>query len=243
MCIKVFLLGGQSNMEGADQAWKLQPPYSEPLPGVLVWNRKTNQWSPLSPANANVKDNFGPEISFGHDMAEAFPGDDIRLIKYAVSGTALYNDWSPALPGEQYTGFMNTARAALADLEAAKREYEIAAMLWLQGESDAVEDMADSYEHNLVGFIAHMRAQFKTPEMPFILARVLGHYGRKTGQATIVREVQVRIASADKNAAWFDTDDCTLINEGHYDAAGLVEIGHRFAREYRRSRRENAPEK
>jgi len=132
---------------------------------------------------------------------------------------------------------MNTAKAAIADLDAAKVRYEIAGMLWLQGESDAAERKAESYEKNLTAFIAHMRTQFKTPEMPFIIARVLGFYGGKTGQARIVRDAQVKVAKEVKNVACFDTDDCPIVdpvkNKGHYNAVGLIEIGKRFAAGYK----------
>jgi hypothetical protein len=67
---------------------------------------------------------------------------------------------------------------------------------------DAAEGQAESYEANLVNFIAHMREQFETPEMPFIIARVLSFYGGETGQAAIVRDAQVKVAEADPNADW-----------------------------------------
>ena len=86
---------------------------------------------------------------------------------------------------------------------------------------------------NLVNFITHMREQFKTPGMPFIIARVLSFYGGETGQAAIVRDAQVKVAEADPNAAWFDTDDSPIIdpqtNQGHYNAEGNLLNGRRFA--------------
>ena len=234
--IKVFLLGGQSNMAGAGQVADLKPPYGEPFSKVRIWDSRAKKWAPLSAKVVNKKGRFGPEISFGHAIAAALPGEDIRLVKYAVGGTALHNDWAPT-KGRQYVGFMNTAKAAMADLDAAGTEYEIAGMLWLQGESDAAERKAETYEKNLTAFIAHMRTQFKTPEMPFIIARVLNEYGGKTGQAKIVRDAQVKVAKKVKNVACFDTDDCPIVdpvkNKGHYNAVGLIEIGKRFVAGYK----------
>ena len=77
-----------------------------------------------------------------------------------------------------------------------------------------------------------MRAQFKTPHMPFIIARVRPHYGGKTGQATLVRDAQGKVADSSQSIGWFDTDDCELRNKGHYNAVGLVTIGKRFADAY-----------
>jgi hypothetical protein len=230
--IKLFFLCGQSNMVGGDKASKLEPPYSNPLPKIKIWKSKGRQWVPLDPKAVSYKGRFGPEISFGHAMAQAFPGEDIRLVKYAAGGTALHDDWSPTVKGRQYTGFMKTAKSALEELTASGTEYEVAGMMWLQGESDAGEKKGDAYEKNLTEFIAHMRAEFKTPHMPFIIARVRSHYGKKTGHATLVRDAQVKVGDTVKCAGWFDTDHCSMVNNGHYDAAGLIEIGKRFAENY-----------
>jgi hypothetical protein len=231
--IKIFLLGGQSNMVGAGKTVNLKPRYNKPFSRIKIWNPKTKRWSPLSPEVVNEQGQFGPEISFGHALAKAFRADDIRLVKYAAGGTALYNDWSPRTEGGQYVKFMRTAKAALADLDTAGVDYEISGMLWLQGESDAKENMADTYEKNLSEFIADMRTQFKTPKMPFVIARVRNYYGGSTGQAKIVRDAQVNVAKSTDNVAWFDTDDCSMLNPGHYNAAGLIEIGKRFAEKYK----------
>ena len=230
--VKIFLFGGQSNMLGRKKAAGLKPPCNKPFNKVKIWNSKLNIWRPLLADGINAKGRFGPEISFGHAILETFPKEDIRLVKYAASGTALYNDWSPQTKGEQYLRFVNTVKNALSKLKASGTNYEVAGMMWLQGESDAHEGKADTYEKNLAEFIAHMRKQFKTPEMPFVIARVRNYYGRKTGQARIVRKAQVKVAESTKNAAWFNTDDCSMFNKGHYNMAGLVKIGERFAAKY-----------
>ena len=211
--------------EGGNAA-DLKAPYNVPFPEIKIWQAKTNQWSALAPASQ-----FGPELSFGHAMAKAFPNDDIRLVKYAANGTALYNDWAPTT-GAQYVAFMDTVKGALADLDAGNVKYDIAGMLWLQGESDAKEYKGKDYKNNLLAFIEHIRAKFKTPEMPFIIARVRDFYG-KGAQAGMVRDAQESVAQSTKYVAWFDTDDCgQLIKGGHYGSAGLIEIGNRFASQY-----------
>jgi hypothetical protein len=151
------------------------------------------------------------------------------LIKYAAGGTALYNDWSPS-SGPQYTRFMQTARAALANLDKEGVNYEIAGMLWMQGESDAHENKAETYAKNMRNFIIHMREQFKTPGMPFVIARVKNYYGGKTGQAKIVRDAQVSVAKTTEGVEWFDTDDYPMVNGGHYNGEGLVIMGKDFAK-------------
>ena len=73
---------------------------------------------------------------------------------------------------------------------------------------------------------------FKTPEMPFILARIREHYGKETGHNKFVRDAQVKVADQMKNVTCFDTDDCSMKNAGHYNANGYVVIGERFAKAY-----------
>lgn len=239
---RIFLLGGQSNMVGQGASADLKEPYSKPLAQVKVWQSESNGWMTLSPGMGYNTESFGPEISFGHAMASAFPGDDIRLIKYASNGTALYNDWAPSL-GPQYVAFMATAKLALADLDASNVNYSICGMLWMQGESDAYESQATAYEVNLVNFIEVMRREFDAPVMPFIIARVLDYFGGieppKIGeqtdppQASIVRAAQVRVAENTPFVCWFDTDDYEVVdpesNPGHYGTQGLLDMGMDFA--------------
>jgi hypothetical protein len=228
---KIFLLGGQSNMDGSGEIKDLAPPYSEPLPAIRIWNQEQG-WIALAPGH-DGRSEFGPDIAFGHEMAKLLPDDDVRFIKYAAGGTALYDDWSPELKGPQYSKFMTTANAAIDALRSANTEFEIVAMLWFQGESDAGEGQAESYEKNLINFIAHMRERFETPQMPFITARVLAFYGGETGQAKIVRDAQVKVSESDPHAAWFDTDASPIINpennQGHYNAEGNLLNGQGFA--------------
>lgn len=219
--VKVFLLAGQSNMRGMGNPADLKAPYTESPGNVKIWEGKS--WAPLVAKG----DHFGPEIAFGHAMAKQMPDVEIRLIKHAVSGTNLHTHWAPTT-GVCYLKFMKVAQTALADLDADKVPYEIAGMLWLQGESDAKSPERTDYEKNLTQFIAHMRETFQTPAMPFLIARVKDYYGGKAG-AKFVRDAQMKLGKTDKNAAWFDADDCEMFNEGHYNSAGLIIIGARFA--------------
>jgi hypothetical protein len=229
---RVFLLGGQSNMIGQGANSELTAPYDTPQTDVNFWRGGT--WVPVRPGFGNSANSFGPEVSFGIAIKDAYPADDLYLIKYAVGGTALYNDWSPVAPGgPQYNGFTNTAAAALANLDAASIDYEIAGMLWMQGESDGMNmPHAKAYNKNLTDLIRLVRAEFKSPKMPFVLGRVGKHYdSRPKGGADIVRAAQVAVAEADPNVICFDTDDVPIAsyNPGHYNTEGQLTLGQRFA--------------
>lgn len=239
---RVFLLGGQSNMVGLGLNSELLSPYDTAQNDVNFWN---DGWVPLSPGFSKHSHKFGPEVAFGRAIKDALPGDTIYLIKYASGGKALYNDFKP-YTGRNYIEMMNTFKAALDNLDDAGLEYEISGMLWMQGESDAYENQAEAYESNLINFIQVIRKEFDTPEMPFIIARVLDHFGGaippKIGeqtdptQAHIVRTAQVKVAANMPHTAWFDTDDYALTvdldpvnNPGHYGTQGQLDLGKDFA--------------
>ena len=226
---KVFLLGGQSNMNGLGTNSELTSPYNAAQTNVAFWS--AGDWVDLAPGFGSDANYFGPEVSFGYTVKQALPTNDVYLVKHAVNGTALYNDWAPG-SGPQYLGFMSTARSAIADLEAGKIDYEIAGMLWLQGESDALENQGAAYETNLRNFIADMRTQFDSPELPFYMARVREFYGTAE-QSGLVRTAQVVVAESTEFVEWFDTDSYNpLIEGGHYNTEGEINIGIDFANIY-----------
>jgi len=189
-------------------------------------------WTHLRPGFGNGGSNFGPEVAFGRAIKDALPGDTIYLVKYAVNGTALFNDWKPTT-GAQYIGFMNTVNAALAHLDNNGIDYEISGMIWMQGEADASEGQAAGYETNLRNFISVVRTELGTPEMPFIIARVLTFYENPVGQADIVRAAQVAVAESTPYVSWFDSDNYQVANPisnpGHYGTQGQLDLGNDFA--------------
>lgn len=229
--VKIILLAGQSNMSGVGPAADLKPPFSEPFDQVKIWGAKARSWNALWPGVAAGTKHIGPEISFGHAVAKLMPDADVRLVKWAPSGTSLYEDWSPETGGPQWKRFIETADAALADLDKKGVKYEVAGMLWLQGESDAQKGRGDQYEENLRNFIAAVREHFELPSLPIVIARVRDFYGRENGHARLVREAQVKVATTTPGVGWFDTDDCALVNPGHYNTEGQMVIGRRFAEE------------
>jgi len=138
--LKVFLLGGQSNMDGRGATSGLPVALQSPQTDVLLYEGGT--LGDLQPGGSQ----FGPEVTFGRMIADARPGDDFALIKYAVSGTDLYGDWNPA-SGAAYNSFSNTVTNGLTALTNAGHTYEIVGMLWTQGENDAKDGRtATQYE-------------------------------------------------------------------------------------------------
>jgi hypothetical protein len=195
--IHVFLLGGQSNMQGVGQKAKLVPLGLDTIPEVMLYH-STGVTSTgganhlITVRGAGFDSNtFGPEIGFADAMRDLCRGDSICLIKHAAGGTSLQAMWKPGASnadtgnfGPEYQTFVNTVNGGLAALRAAGYQPVIDGMLWQQGEQDSKEGLntagdgnatsADDYGANLQHFVARVREQFAADIAPGDLRFVLG---------------------------------------------------------------------
>lgn len=196
---RVFLLAGQSNMEGvgvaaeaptnlltqADVRLYHSPSVHSSLPA--------NQWNPLKPAGISAA-NFGPELASAFRLAEAFPGENIALVKHARGGTKLTTaplayettSWHPgtnaadsASFGTEFAAFAQTVTNAMAALRAQGDTPVLCGMLWVQGEADStVAETGAAYGTNLTRFVRRVREQFGAPGLPIVCARILPYQTR-----------------------------------------------------------------
>jgi hypothetical protein len=238
---KVFLLGGQSNMAGCGAGeWDVAcpSPYNAPQTAVKFWS--SSSWVNLQPGFGfpnSVPNSFGPEVSFGYRLHQLLPNDDIYLVKLGVSGTNLAADWNPDAPGATYTTFKTTAAAAIQNLTAAGKSPTVAGMIWMQGESDALNNgspnAAAAYAANLTNFIGTLRdkqkfADFANPNMPFVDGRITTYFGTAADNA-LVRNALTTVPGQVGQAAWINTDDLQCAFGGHYGTQGQIDLGLRFA--------------
>jgi hypothetical protein len=209
--VPVFILAGQSNMDGrADPAGL--PADLPPPANVLVFTG--SDWGQLRPGKQ-----FGPEISFGPAMATAL-GREIGLVKFAKGGTNLAADWKPD-GGGCYGLLLKRVQAAVAS-----RQIRLAGLLWVQGESDGKDTaMASAYLDNFVVLVGRLRADFQVPDLPVVALRVNPPFPH----APAVRAALEKPGLA--RYAWVDGDDLAKAKDKlHYDAAGQIELGRRLAK-------------
>lgn len=259
--IDVYLIGGQSNASG--QGYMKNIPsdfeidksvqffYSQELGG----GGKAMQWGPLCQAS-ETPDKFGVELSMGTRLKQLNPGREIALIKHALSGSNLYEQWAPGKNkndtetfGPEFKKFIHTVENGLEELEAKGFEPKIKAMVWQQGEADA-RDIAGmennrNYGKNLNHFIKRIREQLNAPEMLFVYGYVIPvPLDRFTGREE-VREAQKNVDQnsghkfALKSAFVLETDDLPLRcdepdspypdDKVHFSTFGILELGERFA--------------
>ncbi|MBN2296812.1 MAG: hypothetical protein JXM70_30585 [Pirellulales bacterium] len=229
---KLFLLGGQSNMDGRPKTGNIPAPYDRPQTNVRIWDYfKGGGWKDLRAGFSESGKTYGPEVSFGASLKKAFPRDDIYIVKYANGGTNQAVQWNPNGTGGEYNKFKSAVEAAVKNLTNAGCKPKICGMIWMQGESDTLKHRyAVKYEKNLRNFISKVRDDFDTSDMPFVLGRIVTFYGDPADNA-LVRAAQVTVAKDTKNVAWIDTDDLSWKGayDGHYGTEGQIILGRRFA--------------
>ena len=237
----IFILSGQSNMDGCATTADLPDSLRSTPPNVRLFQK--GDFRPLCD-----EPRFGPEVGLGHSLAAARPNDTIVLCKVSQSGANLYYDWNPDAgsggPEDQYRGPMYPQLLdALPDLgERLRTEGEeptVRAMFWMQGERDSVfEHMAMAYERNLAAFIERVRGDIAS-DLPFVVAQIAprvideietGRYRHAWREQ--VRAAQSAVAEALHYVALVPTDDLPQFDNLHYDAAGQILLGRRFAQAY-----------
>ena len=163
---KVFILAGQSNMDGRGDASKLSEAEMKLLTNAskkihfvykgtvgegnaIRYNGEldfTNPWNFVK-QKFRIEKCFGPELFFGVDLVKNYPKHDYLFIKRSQGGTSLYGAWNPNWSVEKASFFKEQDKPKLyqdfidlVDAELAKLHpdsYEIIGMLWVQGETDS----------------------------------------------------------------------------------------------------------
>ena len=215
--LKVLVFAGQSNMVGQGSTSGLPEEMKAPSPSVLVADTGQGKWVPFKPGKR-----MGPEIVCCRTLAKAL-GQPVGFVKFAVGGTDLGKQWHPDGTGNLYTKLRDRAQAAQA-----LGDVEIVAMLWMQGERDSRSGpMAEKYADNLDKLVRRARADFKSSTMIFVCGRVNPPGGRYPHQDK-VRKAQESISLP--RTGWVDCDDLPKHGDNlHYNTAGLIEMGKRFA--------------
>ncbi|HTL71812.1 MAG TPA: sialate O-acetylesterase, partial [bacterium] len=184
---------------------------------------------------------FGPELSLGRVIRDRIkiPNSKVAVIKYAVQGSSLYQDWLPdgttnsATDGALYQKFQSVVWSGLAALQNQYPDYEIEilGMGWVQGEADAtVLSAANNYSNNLARLVADVRATFNT-NMVFALSKLSPNQAIGAYYST-VQAAQQAVAGAVPRVVATDTTGAnypvaTGFTEGsiHFLSTSLLQIG------------------
>lgn len=269
----LYVLAGQSNMDGYGLTNELDPADRGEVPGVFIFHGNPQPdnkpdtaglglWAPLRPGHGRgfssdgktnkYSDAFGPELYFAKSMRQIEPDRPIALIKYSRGGTSIHQDaarhfgcWEPDFNKgrgiNQYDHFLKTLRLATAvrDIDGDGTDDRLipAGILWMQGESDANinAEIANAYRANLKRLMDLMRAAMRTDDLPVAVGRI-SDSGRDKNDGKVwdfgetVRKAQEGFVQADPAAALITTTDAYgYSDKWHYDTAGFIDLGERFA--------------
>lgn len=182
--VKLFILGGQRNMEG-EEAYVSQIAnfsrfstlerdqkdvlFQYSLGGGVTESR---DWEPLGPTG--YLSNFGPELSFGRAVKKTLDENrTLAIYKFTHSG-AQSIDWLPGgtdIPHRDlYESFIEGIRKAQEDLKTAGYESELAGVFWHCGENDrALHQPAKVYAENLKKLIDGTRKDLSAPNLKWFI--------------------------------------------------------------------------
>lgn len=107
---------------------------------------------------------------------------------------------------------------------------------WMQGEADAGQKLHAAYSDALQQLIVNLRRDLKQPKMYFVVGRLSDC--RTNAEWETVRRAQVALAKAGPGGAWVDCDDLNdkekdgkKFNDLHYTKEGYELLGRRFVRQ------------
>ena len=243
----VYLLAGQSNMSGHGAPDAVPEALREPHPSALLFFAPLNppdherskrlhvrHWQSLQPGAGSFPGGFGPELSFGHTLAER-SARPVAIIKSDKGGSSLLHDWEPDEVDDPTT-LLNRCLVDAADALEALRDDGLTprfcGLVWYQGESETRDGDHDPDEYTPTLRRLFERVGERLSEgrdYAKVLVRVNPHDAKPTPHAASIRRQLVAAAEADPHGAWVDVDDLQFYDRLHLDGPSLLSAGDRAA--------------
>jgi Carbohydrate esterase, sialic acid-specific acetylesterase len=218
--VDVYLLGGQSNMQGVGKIADLPAEVKKEIPHTFFWNGKTFEPLVLGTTKISTRvTDFGPEVGFALGTATA--DRPVYLIKYHASGMPLHHGWhgdkwvggDPApgrrtfYPGEKaddanagtlYAAMVKQFRAGVTHLNEQGHTPTVRGFVWMQGEADAKQkESATTYAASLSRLRKRLAEDMTTaPALPFVFGQVLPHEP-PAARFTHRKEIREQMAACD----------------------------------------------
>ncbi len=240
----LYLLAGQSNMDGRGDNTDLTKAQARPSDHAIIYYRNpphsTEGWQPLGPGYSIrpkykgqlPSPTFGPELGFVSALSKAQPKQHFALIKGSKGGTNLRADWKPGLKGKPdtqgpvYRDFIETIKLAKAALEKDGHSATLRGLIWHQGESDS-KTKTEKHQARLTELIARLREDTGEAKLPIVLGEVYDNEKRDKVRAAILKASQADLACGFASAKNLTTWDPGT----HFDAKSQWILGERFATE------------
>jgi hypothetical protein len=166
------------------------------------------------------------------------PDEKFLFIKRAEGATSLHGCWNPdwsedkaTLMGEAkqpklYPEFRDYVRRVLEGYS--PDEYEICAMLWVQGEGDGkVPEAEAAYGTTLRKLIERVRLDTRNATLPFILFQVGSPQVVEGMKQSAAKVTNVTLIPQSQN--YGSSNFYAKMENGHYNHDGMKKLGARFA--------------
>ena len=205
---------------------------------VFMWDRDTSAFVEFDfGVNQHFSDGsssqFGPESELLRLAAEANPTKKIYVVKYAIGGSSLFNQWAAGLL--YYNRFKNDYLNAVAAIQASNENVIHKGVLFAQGEKDSKGELGGGaqnyYESYQRDFIETLRTDLSLPNLPITLTlpSVKGTLGNTYYQLDIVNSAKTKLASEMNFVSTIDSSDFSFKTDNlHYDGSGQIEHGAQF---------------
>ena len=254
--VDLYLLGGQSNMNGVAQVADLPDDVPRAVPNA--WFHFGATWVELDydkTRTSKHKGRFGPELGLALELA----ADDrpAYITKYAASGMGLHHGWhagrwdggKPApqrrnfYPGESaddpnqgqlYRGMLRKFQVAIDTLKRQGDKPIVRGFVWMQGEQDSKHEVsATNYAESLTRLRRRLADDLGIEgELPMGFGQVLPHEPA-ADRFTHRDEIRGQMVKAGKlpNTKMISTDGFGLLPDTvHYNAEGQLRLGREFAK-------------
>ncbi|MEI6645271.1 MAG: sialate O-acetylesterase [bacterium] len=248
--LDLFLLIGQSNMQGAGKL----PAKQTPNPRIVMMHLTNDQWyvaqhplhfngDPVTMKGCQMGRGVGPGLAFAEAVIAREPDVMVGLIPCAKGGSSI-DVWRKGNASTLYDRAVQRVRLALEQAPPGKAR--LCAALWLQGESDSNENRYPLYKDHLFKLVDNLRADFEQPNLPFIACTIGSFIVDRERKRNIpqkfawtrfrdINAVLLGLPSYRPGTACVDALDLVNGHIGdyvHYSSEAQAIIGQRYAQEY-----------
>jgi sialate O-acetylesterase len=241
----LWVLAGQSNMEGLGNLIDVTPPHphvmclgmdgkwaraEEPLHWLVDSPDPVHSGDPKDRAERSIRQHrtrtkgAGLGLPFAVAMVEQ-TRVPVGLVACAHGGTSM-EQWNPAKKGE---GGNSLYGSMLRQINLAGGK--VKGVLWYQGESDSNPEASNIYARVFADFIASVRADLGQPELPFYFVQIGRFINASDPKGwNAVQEAERRLPERIPNTAVISVVDLELDDLIHVGTQGLKRAGNRLAR-------------
>ena len=182
----------------------------------------------------------GLELKLGYNYYQAFPQNELCIVKAAVGGSTIEGEWGVSTydRAKLYAWFRNYVwYQAKYELQREGKIPRIIGVVWMQGETDANNAMPEStYAGYLQDLVDLLNSELNAPIEKIIIGGLSTAFNTTDGNA--IKAAQQSVASANANTVYLPTDGTgsqpaypLKADNLHYNAEGLEDFADGIAQE------------